>query len=78
MIENKQIRKSSHEKLLGVFFDSKLTVQSHIDNICKNGSQKLNAISRITSYMDLDKKNISCKCFFHDLIQLLLNNIDVP
>ena len=34
MIENKQIRTSFCEKLLGVFFDSKLTFQSHIDNIC--------------------------------------------
>ena len=51
MIENEKIRKP-----LGVFFDSKLTFQSHIDNICKKASQKLNAISRITPYMDFDKK----------------------
>ena len=42
MIENEQIR------LLGVFFDSKLTFQSHIGNICKKALQKLNAISRVT------------------------------
>ena len=35
MIENKQIKSSSCEKLLGVFFGSKLTFQSLIDNICK-------------------------------------------
>ena len=52
MAENKQIRNSSGEKLLGMFFDSKLTFQSHIDNICKKASQKLNTISRITSYID--------------------------
>ena len=34
MIENEQIKKSSCEQILGVFFDSKLTFQSHIDNIC--------------------------------------------
>ena len=39
MIENKQIRNSSCEKLLGVFFDSKLTFKSHIDKICKKASQ---------------------------------------
>ena len=64
MIENEQIRKSSCEILLGVFFDSKLTFQSHINNICKKASQKLNAISRITPYMDFNLKKISCKCFF--------------
>ena len=50
MIENEQIR------LLGVFFDSKLTFQSHIGNICKKALQKLNAISRVTPYMDFNKK----------------------
>ena len=64
MIENKQIRNSSCEKLLGVFFDSKLTFQSHIDNICKKASQKLNAISRITPYMDLNKKRLAANAFF--------------
>ena len=48
MIENEEIRSSSFEELLGVFFDSKLTFQSHTDSICKKASQKLNAISRIT------------------------------
>ena len=64
MIENKQIRNSSCEKLLGVFFDSKLTFQSHIDNICKKASQKLNAISRITPYMDLNKKRLAVNGFY--------------
>ena len=35
MTENEQISNGSCEKLPGVFFDSKLTFQSHIDNICK-------------------------------------------
>ena len=35
MIENLQIHNSTCEILLGVLFDSKLTFQSHIDNICK-------------------------------------------
>ena len=55
MIENEQISNSSCEKLLGVFFDSKLTFQLHIDNICKKASQKLNTISRITPNMDINK-----------------------
>ena len=64
MIENKQIRNSYCEKLLGVFFDSKLTFQSHVDNICKKASQKLKAISRITPYMDLNKKRLAVNAFF--------------
>ena len=61
-----------------MFFGSKPTFQSHIDNIYKKASQKLNAISRITPYMDFNKKKISCKCFFDDPVQLLPINMDVP
>ena len=48
MIENRQIHNSTCEKLLDVFFDSKLNLQSHIDNICKKVAHKLNSIFRIT------------------------------
>ena len=55
MIENRQIHNAACERLLGLFFDNKLTFQSHIDNIFKKAAHKLNAISRITPYMDSNK-----------------------
>ena len=64
MIENEEIRKSSCEKNLGVFFNSKLTFQSHIDNICQKASQKLNAISRITPTLILIKKVLTLNEFY--------------
>ena len=64
MIENRQIRNSTCEKLLRVFFDSKLTFQSHIDNICKKAAHKLNAISRITPYIDFNKRKLVINTFF--------------
>ena len=45
--ENEQISNSYCQKLLGVFFDSKLTFQSHKDSSCKKASQNLNVISKI-------------------------------
>ena len=45
--ENEQISNSYCQKLLGVFFDSKLTFQSHKDSICKKASQNLNVMSKI-------------------------------
>ena len=48
MIENEKIRNGSCKKLLDVFFNSKLTFQSHRENINKKAPQKLNAISRVT------------------------------
>ena len=47
MIENEQIINSSCEKPLVVFFEIKLIFQSHIGDICKKESHKLNAICRI-------------------------------
>ena len=64
MTKNRQVLNSTCEKLLGVFFDSTLTFQSHIDNICKKTTHKLNAISRITSYMDFDKRKLVVNAFF--------------
>ena len=64
MTENEQIRNSSCEKLSGVFFDNKLTFQSHRDNIRKKASEKLGVISRITPYMDFNKKRLAVNVFF--------------
>ena len=63
MVENEQMSNSPCKKLLGVFFDSKLTFQSHIDNISKKASQKLNGISRITPYMNFNKKRLAVHAF---------------
>ena len=68
MIENRLIHNSIREKLLCVFFDSKLPFQSHIVNICKKAAHKLNAISRITPYMDFKKRKLVVNAFFeHNL-----------
>ena len=40
------------QKLLGINIDSKLTFEDHINRICKTSSAKLNALSRISYYMD--------------------------
>ena len=63
MTENEQSRNSSCQKHLDVCFDSKLTFYSHIDNICKKASQKLNTISRITPYMDFSRKRLAINAF---------------
>ena len=60
MIENHQIHNKTCEKLLGVIFDSKLTFQTLIDNICKKATYKLSDIS----LYDFKEKKISCECIF--------------
>ena len=55
-VENQKICNSPCEKLLGVRFDSKLTFDAHINDICKKAGLKLNALAKITPYMDLNKR----------------------
>ena len=51
-ISTAQIENSKCQKLLGINTDSKLTFEDHINRICKKASAKLNALSRISCYMD--------------------------
>ena len=64
MVENRQIHNRTCEKLIDVFFDSKFTFESHIDNICKKEAHELNAISRINSYMDFNKRKLVVNVIF--------------
>ena len=50
-------------KLLGIKFDSSLTFEGHITNLCKKASQKLQALAVIVNYMDLVKRKVLMKAF---------------
>ena len=52
------LKHSSHEKILGVTIDNKLSFDEHIINICKTANKKLNALSRINHYMKQNQKEI--------------------
>ena len=52
-----------NETLLGVKIDSKLSFNTHIDDICKKTSFKLNVLSRITAYLDVKKKKLLINYF---------------
>ena len=62
--ENQKICSSPCEKLLGVRFDSKLTLDAHINDICKKAGLKLKALAKTTPYMDLNKKRLLLNAFF--------------
>ena len=47
-IEDFSIKNSTEEKLLGVKFDSELSFENHVTSLCKEGSQKLHALARIS------------------------------
>ena len=64
IVENLKIFNSPCKKLLGIRFDSKLTFDGHINDICKKSGLKLNAVARITPYMDLNIKRLLLNAFF--------------
>ena len=68
------LKHSSHEKILGVTIDNKLSFDEHIINICKTANKKLNALNRINHYMKQNQKEILLSSF---IISLLSPCLDV-
>ena len=58
------IHNSQSKKLLGVTFDNKLKLEKYIDTICQKANIKLNALARITPYMEMTKRRILMNAFF--------------
>ena len=50
-------------KLLGITFDNQLTMTEHIKHICKQASNKLYALARISHYLSEQKRIILMKSF---------------
>ena len=51
------------EKLLGITIDSEVKFEKHMTSICNKASQKIHAMSRIGSYMLLNKRRLLMKTF---------------
>ena len=54
-VDNYNIKSSKCEKLLDIKIDNKLNFNTQVDEIYKKAGQKLNALSKVTPYMDLSK-----------------------
>ena len=50
-IDGHQIISEDEQVLLDVTIDSNLNFESHINNLCKKSSAKLNALARISGYI---------------------------
>lgn len=58
-----RIWESSSEKLLGVTIDKHLRLNSHVTNLCRNASQKLTALGRLSKLLNMDKRREIFKAF---------------
>ena len=62
-IDGNVIESEDNQILLGITIDSNLFFSKHINNLCKKASAKLNALARISGYMDLLKRRMIMKPF---------------
>ena len=62
-IADKNVEESKKGKLLGITFDNNLTMDEHIKCICKQASNKLYALARISHYLNEHKRKILMKSF---------------
>ena len=71
-VEKNPIKSSKCEHLLGFKIDYMLTFNSDIDKLCKKGGQKIYALSRIVTYMNVEYGSLfKIYSLFHSLIMVL-------
>ena len=63
-IDNTSIKCSSSRKLLGVLIDNKITFNNHVSKLCKEASNKLHVLARISEYMAKEKLRTIMNTFF--------------
>ena len=63
-IANTTIESSRSQKLLRIVIDNKLKFELDFGNICQKANRKLNALARLTNYMELRKRRILMNAFF--------------
>ena len=63
-ISERVIHNSQSNNLLAVTFDNKLKFEKHINIICQKANRKLNALARITPYIELTNRRILMNAFF--------------
>ena len=62
-IDGNTIIEGKMGKLLGITFDNQLTMNEHIKHICKQASNKLYALARISHFLSSHKKKVIMKSF---------------
>lgn len=63
-VDQLTIKNSKCEKLLGVKCVAKLAFNQHISDLCQKASRKVNALARVTPYMNLLERRLLMNYFF--------------
>ena len=57
------IKSEEHVNALGVIIDNKLNFTEHISAVCKKAARQLNALARISNYLDIKSRKIIYQSF---------------
>ena len=58
-----RLKKTTTKKLLGITIDKHLNFNEHLTNVCKRASRKLNALSRVSSFLSYQEKKVMSNSF---------------
>ena len=61
--ENITLAPEPFVKLLGIYIDSRLTFTDHVSSCCNKAARQLNALSRISKYLDLNCRKLIFRRF---------------
>ena len=53
---NEKLSSTCSEKFFGIKIDNKLTLEEHVEGLCKKASQKVSAMARISSLMRFEQR----------------------
>ena len=59
-----KIKNTECEKLLGIKVNCRLKFENYLDGVIKKASSKINALSRVTPFMNLSRKKMLVNSFF--------------
>ena len=62
-IDGNGIKSEDNQILRGITIDSNLSFNNYITNLCKKVCVKLNALARISGYIDFPKRRVITKSF---------------
>ena len=62
-VDDNIIVSEQQQELLGISIDLNLSFENHVTNICKKTSQKINALARISPFMDISQRRVILKSF---------------
>ena len=56
---NETLSGTCSEKFLAIKIDNKLTLEEHVEGLCRKASQKVSAVAKMSSFIRLNKESVS-------------------